>query len=114
MKKISFLNFVLFLCLLFIVSFSGAAFADPINDGVFNVKNAGWFKSSATPCNEVCKRQGADAENEMGTYLCKIPSGQQLYGNNFSSNSALKKLCLSVTPNMKPVKSRRFMCLCVR
>jgi|GEM_PF-3488568 len=133
MKKISFLNFALFFCLLFLVSFSGIAFADPINDSVFNVKKVGWFPSNATPCNIVCRRQGTHAEHELRTYLCKMsyPGNrvgpeipvitdlqpyyrQQLYGNNFSSNLTLRKLCVSATPHMRAVKNRRFMCLCVR
>lgn len=123
MKKIS----VMFALVLLTLSFS--AHSDPIQDGVYQGKKVGWFKSNATPCNQVCKKaHGGIAEHEKFyqmalqnklTYVCKAyaktgnPKGKgQLYGNNFSS-PARKKVCMVSTPQGKVQRYQNFLCECV-
>ena len=62
MKTLSKLMLAILCSSLFI---SQVALADPIQDNHFQVHKAGWFKSSATPCPQVCKRiKGSIAEFE--------------------------------------------------
>ena len=126
MKTLSKLIFVILSSGLFI---SQGALADPIQDNLFQVHKAGWFKSIGTPCPQVCKRiKGSIAEFEgfyapqlknKRTHVCKAathtsnPSGKGwLYGNNFSSPGR-NKICMVSTPSGRAKRERRFYCLCV-
>ncbi len=126
MKKFNRLLLGALFSLLFL---SQGAFADPIQDNVFQGRRVGWFKSNSTPCNIVCKKmKGSIAEGESffspqiknkRTSVCKAPTHTKqpsgkgwLYGNNFSSPGR-NRLCVVSTPSGRAQREKRFYCLCV-
>ncbi|MBT3980902.1 MAG: hypothetical protein HOE90_06070 [Bacteriovoracaceae bacterium] len=113
-----------------VFALSSQVFANPIQDGFYQGKKVGWFKSNATPCSVVCRRaHGGTSEFEkfkmpaLGnkyTYVCKakevssVPLAKgELYGNNFSS-AARNKVCMVSTPNGQVHRKIKFKCLCVQ
>lgn len=110
-------------------TFTSGVIANPLPDGAFMAQKAGWFPSIATPCPQICEKQGARAENEdyvaavngvvtvKKTFVCKINARNakgELYGNNFYDNQLLKNQCRAVDHLGNVFNDRSFKCLCVK
>ncbi len=99
-----------------------AAAADPIPNGSFADRTAGWFDGRGRTCPEICRAQGAVAESEKNTappvavsYVCKIRKAQEgpyywLFGTQFGTRPA----CYTTGRDLKGEYSEIYYCLCVK
>lgn len=101
---------------------ANAAVAEPIPNGSFADRSAGWFDAKGQACPEICKRQKAVAEREKNTappvaesYVCKVRKAHEgpyfwLFGTQFDDRTA----CYTTNRDLKGEYSDVFYCLCVK
>ena len=101
---------------------AGAAVAEPLPNGSFANRTAGWFDAKGRTCPEICRQQKAVAESQKNTarpvrvsYVCKIRKAQRgpylwLFGTQFGSRLA----CYTTDRDLKGEHSDTFYCLCVK